>query len=43
VNIQQQVLATTLEFGPTPTGAFLAEGKVGSGAGTTVRIGVAKV
>jgi isoleucyl-tRNA synthetase len=41
--VQEQVLATSLTFGAAPTGAFVAEGKVGSGAGTTVRIGVAKV
>ncbi len=40
--VQQQVLATTLTFGAPAAGAFAAEGKVGSGAGATVRIGVAK-
>jgi isoleucyl-tRNA synthetase len=40
--VQEQVLATALAFGPAPAGAFLAEGKVGSGAGATVRVGVVK-
>jgi hypothetical protein len=29
-------------FGAAPASAFAAEGKVGSGAGTNVRIGVVK-
>ncbi|MCC7063016.1 MAG: class I tRNA ligase family protein, partial [Planctomycetes bacterium] len=40
--VQEQVLAKGITFGAPAAGAFVAEGKVGSGAGAPVKIGVEK-
>ena len=38
----EQVLAVELAFGSVPAGAHASEGKVGSGAGAAVKLGIAK-
>jgi isoleucyl-tRNA synthetase len=40
--VREQVLATELAVGAAPAGAFVADGKVGSGAGAAVKLAVAK-
>jgi len=40
--VQEQVLAVGVAFGAAPSGSFAADGKVGSGAGAAVAIGVKK-
>src|SRR5690606_24220160 len=40
--IAEQVLAEGIDYGEAATGAFSAEGKVGSGGGNTIRFAVAK-
>ena len=40
--IQEQVLATAVEWEPSPIESFAAEGKVGSGAGASVTFWVTK-
>jgi hypothetical protein len=40
--VEEQVLAVAFAFGGAPAGCFAADGKVGSGAGAAVAIGVKK-
>jgi hypothetical protein len=40
--VQEQVLAKGITFAAPTAGAFVAEGKVGSGVGAPVKIGVEK-
>jgi len=40
--IEEQVLATAIHFAAAPASAFTAEGKVGSGAGTAVKLAISK-
>ena len=40
--VEEQVLAVSFAFGGAPAGSFAADGKVGSGAGAAVAIGVKK-
>ena len=40
--IEEQALATAIHFAAAPASAFTAEGKVGSGAGTAVKLAISK-
>jgi hypothetical protein len=40
--VKEQVLATTFPLRTVPHGAFVAEGKVGSGAGAAVKFAITK-